>query len=198
MKNRREKLGWIAMAVVAALGAACAKESAEAPAPAPEPEPAPVVRTATADLAPREGGQESGRVTFTQEGDGPVRISAAVSGASAGDHGFHIHAVGDCSAADFTSAGGHFNPADSPHGGPDDAVRHAGDLGNISIGDDGSGSLELTSDLITLAAEAPSSIVGKAVILHEGTDDLVSQPTGAAGGRLACGVIQPVSGGGGA
>ena len=102
--------------------------------------------------------------------------------------------TGDCSSADFKSAGGHFNPAGVPHGGPSDAERHSGDLGNIEIGEDGSGTLTLTSDLITLAAGQPTSIVGLAVILHEGTDDLASQPTGAAGGRIGCGIIESVDG----
>ena len=68
--------------------------------------------------------------------------------------------------------------------------KYAGDLGNIEIGEDGSGSLSLTSDRITLVAGEPSSVIGRGVILHEGTDDLVSQPTGDAGGRIACAVIQ--------
>lgn len=105
-------------------------------------------------------------------------------------HGFHIHESGDCTAADFTSAGGHFNPTNAPHGGPDDAEHHAGDLGNIEIGEDGTGTLDLASSMLTLDAGATNSAVGKAVILHAGQDDLETQPTGDAGARLACGVVQ--------
>ncbi len=146
--------------------------------------------SASATLQSREGFTVGGTVRFEQmAGGGPVTITASIQGAPAGSRGLHIHEVGDCSAEDFTSAGGHFNPAGVPHGGPMDSERHAGDLGNIEIGEGGSGTLEQTSDLITLAEGETTSILGRGVILHEGTDDLVSQPTGAAGGRIACGVI---------
>ncbi len=184
---------WIGAVVVAglALGAGCAKQE-EPPPPPPPPAPEVVaeaeVLIARAQLVPREGATIAGEVTFRESG-GEVKITAEVSGAPPGTHGFHIHEVGDCSAADFTSAGGHFNPTDMPHGAPTDMERHAGDLGNIEIGEDGSGRLELASSMITVAAGA-SSVVGRGVILHEKADDLVSQPTGAAGARLACGVIE--------
>jgi Cu-Zn family superoxide dismutase len=134
-------------------------------------------------------------IHFEQASDtGSVTIVAEVQGAPGGSHGLHIHETGDCSSADFKSAGGHFNPAGVPHAGPDDAERHSGDLGNIEVGEDGSGSVTLTSDIITLADGQLTSIGGLAVILHEGTDDLVSQPTGAAGGRIGCGIIEHVDG----
>lgn len=160
-----------------------AAESAE-PAVAEE-EPA----TATAVLQGVEGSSISGTVTFTETAGG-VEIAAHVTGIeTAGLHGFHLHEVGDCSAPDFTSAGGHFNPGEVPHGGPDDPEHHAGDFGNVEVGEDGIGHLQLTSTILTVSP-GPSSVVGRAVIFHEGEDDLVSQPTGAAGGRLACGVVQ--------
>lgn len=177
-----------------ALAAACSKQpeppaqpAAQEPAAA-TPAPMATGATATATLAGREGSGISGVVTFTEEAGG-VKIVADVAGVpNPGLHGFHIHETGDCSAADFTSAGGHFNPGGNKHGGPTDADRHAGDLGNIEVADDGSGHLELTSDRITVSP-GPNSVVGRAVILHEKADDLVSQPTGDAGGRIACGVI---------
>ncbi len=144
-------------------------------------------RQASATLAGPEGSAITGSVTFTETSDG-VTVVAHVEGAPPGSHGFHLHETGDCSAPDFTSAGGHFNPTDMPHGGPVDAERHAGDLGNLEIGEDGSGHLALTSDMLTVAA-GPNSVVGRGVVFHEKTDDLVSQPTGAAGARLACGVV---------
>ncbi|MDY7091946.1 MAG: superoxide dismutase family protein [Acidobacteriota bacterium] len=165
------------------------------PAPAAQEEPAAAeameeATTAHATLQAREDmGELQGVVNFS-ESDGVVTITAEVKGLSgAGTHGFHIHETGDCSAPDFTSAGGHFNPTDTIHGGPSDEEHHAGDLGNLEIGEDGSGTLEHTSSMITLG-EGPNSVVGKAVILHEKADDLVSQPTGAAGGRVACGIIE--------
>lgn len=154
-------------------------------------EATPAIKMATVTLQSQEGSNISGTVTFTQSPDGgAVTIQASVSGVeSAGPHGFHVHETGDCSAPDFTSTGGHFNPTNAPHGGPDDAEHHAGDLGNIEIGDDGTGSLDLASTMLTLEEGAPNSLVGKAVILHAGQDDFETQPTGDAGGRLACGVI---------
>ena len=132
----------------------------------------------------------SGNISFTQaEPDAPVIIAAHFEGVSPGMHGIHVHETGDCSAEDFTSAGGHFNPMSVPHGGPADAERHAGDLGNIECSEGGVCHLEAESELLTVEA-GPASVVGRAVILHEKMDDLVSQPTGAAGSRLACGVVE--------
>ncbi len=154
----------------------------------PVVEVAPAVLVATATLMAREGGTVAGQVMFT-EGDGEVSIIAHITGAPPGTHGFHIHDVGDCSAADFKSAGGHFNPSDMPHGAPTDMERHAGDLGNVEVGEDGRAGHESMSSMITVAG-GPGSVVGRGVILHEKADDLVSQPTGAAGSRLACGVVE--------
>ena len=128
-------------------------------------------------------------MVFTQEGD-KVHVVADVAGVEpAGKHGFHLHQTGDCSAPDFTSAGGHFNPANTPHGCPGDEIRHAGDFGNIEIQPDGTGTLDITTDLLTVD-DGPNGVIGKAVILHEGTDDCTTQPTGNAGARLACGVVE--------
>lgn len=188
------------MVAVLALAAGCAGPKEEAPAPAPEPAATETAApaqdlVATAHLEGREGSGTSGEVTFTQHGD-EVTVDVHVEGASpAGAHGFHVHEKGDCSAADFTSAGGHFNPAGVEHTCPPTLPRHAGDLGNIEIGEDGTGHLSLTVPASLLSvAEGDHSVVGHAVILHEGTDDCESQPTGAAGARLACGVVALGSG----
>lgn len=145
-----------------------------------------------AALATLQGAADTnvaGTVRFTQ-GDDAVTVTADLTGVEpAGLHGFHIHETGDCSAADFTSAGGHYNPEGVDHACPPTVPRHAGDLGNVEVAEDGSASLTLTSDLISLHDGDANSIIGKAVILHAGEDDCTSQPTGAAGGRLACGVI---------
>jgi Cu-Zn family superoxide dismutase len=134
----------------------------------------------------------SGTVSFTQEGD-HVRVVAAFAGVDrAGKHGFHIHENGECThdpaGKHFTSAGGHFNPKGQPHACPDTLARHAGDLGNVDIQADGSGHVETTTTLLSLHGR--TSVVGKAVILHEGEDDCKTQPTGNAGGRFACGVVK--------
>lgn len=195
------KTQWIALVlvlVVVSLG--CAKkesiESTEAMPAAPAVPAAPAADTAmnevdeaVANLEMAPDRVSAGLVSFSQEADG-VKIVAHIIGAPAGTHGLHVHDIGDCSAADFTSAGGHFNPTDAPHGGPEDAERHAGDLGNIVIGKDGSGHLELVSQMLSLH-EGDNAVIGRAVILHQKADDLVSQPTGAAGARLACGVVAP-------
>lgn len=157
--------------------------------PAGEPAAkAPQAVTAVAQLNPTEGNSAAGRVLFTQQQDG-VHIVADLTGLSEGRHGFHIHENGDCSAPDATSAGGHFNPENSRHGAPTDSEHHAGDLGNIEAAPDGTAHLEMVAGFITLGPGA-NSIVGKAVIVHAGEDDLQTQPTGNAGARVACGVIK--------
>lgn len=144
---------------------------------------------AEAILEPTEGHDTEGVVRF-YEAEGGLRVVAEVSGLSQGRHGFHVHEHGDCSAPDASSAGGHFNPTDDPHGGPDDPAgeRHVGDLGNLEAGPDGTARYERVDAVLQL--DGPNSAMGKAVIVHEGEDDLVSQPTGDAGGRLACGIIE--------
>ena len=137
-------------------------------------------------LHPTEGNDVTGTVTFTKSGD-KIKVVADLQGLTPGKHGFHIHEYGDCSKADGTSAGGHFNPGNMEHGAPADTVRHEGDLGNIEADANGNGHLEWTDSQISFSGE--SSIIGRAIIVHAGEDDLTSQPTGAAGARVACGVI---------
>ncbi len=141
---------------------------------------------AIAVLHPTSGSNVMGTVTFTKKGD-VMEIVADVSGLTPGKHGFHIHEFGDCSSADGKSAGGHFNPTHNPHAGHDVAQRHEGDLGNIEADSSGKAHLELTDNMMTMSGE--KSIIGHSVIVHEKADDLKTQPTGDAGGRVACGVI---------
>lgn len=137
-------------------------------------------------LHPTEGNDVRGIVTFVQVGDS-VQVTADIDGLTPGKHGFHIHEYGDCSAADASSAGGHYNPFNMPHGAPTDTERHVGDLGNVVADTTGHAHYEWTDGLLKL--NGPYSIVGRGVIVHAGADDLKSQPTGNAGGRVACGVI---------
>lgn len=146
----------------------------------------PDVTNAVAVLNPTIGSSVSGLVTFTATKNG-VRVVADISGLSPGKHGFHIHEYGDCSADNGTSAGGHFNPGGMPHSGPNEEKRHAGDLGNIEADKDGNAKLDYVDKHLSFTG--PGSILGRGVIVHEKEDDLKSQPTGDAGGRLACGVI---------
>ena len=99
-----------------------------------------------------------------------------------------MHEKGDCSAPDGTSAGGHFNPGGKPHAARDAAARHAGDLGNLKADPYGLARVDFVDS--TLSLSGPDSIVGKAVIIHEKADDFTTQPTGNAGARQACGVIE--------
>ena len=130
-----------------------------------------------------------GWATFTERSTGGVAVVVHIENAPPGIHGLHVHEKGDCSAPDASSAGGHFNPGGDPHAGPTEMHRHAGDLGNITIEANGTGHLELVTDLLTVRP-GPNSVVGRAVVFHEKADDLKTQPTGNAGGRFGCGVIQ--------
>ena len=145
-----------------------------------------MVEEAVCILHPTEGNSVSGTVHFAKTDSG-IYIEADVQGLEPGKHGFHIHQYGDCTDPEGKSAGGHYNPENVEHGGPDDLVRHVGDLGNLEAGEEGMAKYERTDTVIRLNGK--HSIIGRAVIVHAGEDDLESQPTGAAGGRLACGVI---------
>jgi len=138
------------------------------------------------DLQPTAGSTVSGWITFAPIA-GHVHVIAEVRGLTPGRHGFHIHEKGDCSSADGTSAGGHFNPTGAPHGGPDSQERHAGDLGNLEADETGVARYDRIDMVLHLTGE--HSILGKAVIVHAGADDFSTQPTGGAGARVACGVI---------
>ena len=144
------------------------------------------INKAVAVLHPTQGNHVNGTVSFSRTKNG-VNIEADIMGLSAGKHGFHIHEFGDCTAPDGTSAGGHFNPENQPHAGPDQAERHVGDLGNIEADNNGNAHYERTDT--QLKFDGRDSIIGRGVIVHAGEDDLVSQPSGNAGPRVACGVI---------
>jgi Cu-Zn family superoxide dismutase len=135
----------------------------------------------------RAGSNVAGTVRLEQR-DGVVTLFADITGATPGKHGIHIHANGDCSAPDFSTAGGHFDPTGATHACPPRPTRHAGDFGNIEIGPDGTGHLEIDSDLVSLGAGA-RSVLGRAVILHDMEDDCASQPAGDSGMRVACAII---------
>lgn len=129
----------------------------------------------------------AGVVTFTEVADG-VRVDANITGLSPGKHGFHVHQFGDCSSADGSAAGDHFDPVKNQHGAPDATNRHAGDMGNIEADASGVAKLNYIDHTLSLV-DGEKSIIGRAVIVHAKADDLKSQPSGEAGGRIACGVI---------
>ena len=138
-------------------------------------------------LHPTAGNKVTGTVTFTPAADG-VKIHAEIGGLTPGKHGFHIHEFGDCSAADASSAGAHFNPTNQPHAGPDAAARHEVDMGNVEADVSGNARLDYVDHQISLANDAKSAI-GRAVVVHAKPDDLKTQPSGDSGARIACGVI---------
>ena len=142
---------------------------------------------ATATLQTADG-TEVGTVTFTANDMGGVDVSADLHDLE-GDttHGFHIHEGTECSAPTFETAGGHFNPEGTDHACPPTTPRHAGDFGNVTLSG-GSATMDASSDLISLET-GMNSIIGHAVILHGGEDDCTSQPSGAAGDRVACGIV---------
>ena len=144
--------------------------------------------TAVAEIKATKGNKVSGTVTFTQEGD-KTTVAVDLKGLKPGEHGFHIHETGDCSAPDAKSAGEHFNPEKKQHGAPTAAEHHAGDLGNITADKKGDVKTSITTTDLTVA-EGPHSVVGKAVIVHGKADDLKSQPAGNAGPRIGCGVVE--------
>jgi len=142
---------------------------------------------AIAVLHPTAGNKVSGTVTLTEVADG-VQIHAEVTGLAPGNHGFHVHEFGDCSAADASSAGAHFNPTNKPHAGPDAPERHLGDMGNVESDASGKATLEYLDHQISLTNDQQSAI-GRSVVVHAKADDLKSQPAGDSGARIACGVI---------
>lgn len=141
---------------------------------------------AIAVLSPTEGNNVHGTITFTKTDEG-MKIVADIEGLTPGKHGIHIHEFGDCSAPDATSAGGHYNPDNKPHRGPEAMDHHIGDLGNITAESDGKAHLELTMKDMELVGNM--GVLGRAVVLHASEDDLMSQPAGNSGARIACGVI---------
>ncbi|HVT04943.1 MAG TPA: superoxide dismutase family protein [Thermoanaerobaculia bacterium] len=144
---------------------------------------------AMATLEPRSGSNATGTVTFWDLGKGNVRVKVDMTGIPAGNHGFHVHEKGDCSALDASSAGGHFNPTSMAHGAPDVEAHHAGDFGNVTADAKGEVHTTMTTRSITLGS-GTDSVIGKALVLHADRDDLTTQPSGNAGKRIACGVVE--------
>jgi len=118
-----------------------------------------------------------------QQHKGYVHVTGEVKNLTPGKHGFHIHEFGDISSADGKSTGGHFNPADTDHGSPGQK-SHVGDLGNITANEDGVAKVDIQAKGLML-----HTVFGRAFVVHAGEDDLKSQPSGAAGARVAVGVI---------
>lgn len=144
--------------------------------------------SAIAVLEPTQGNAVRGAVDFVRHG-GAVTVTASLSGlAPNSTHGFHIHESGDCTARDASSAGGHFNPTATEHGGTSGSRRHGGDLGNLRADENGNIRQTLEVDGIAFGT-GTDSIVGRGVVVHASADDLKTQPAGNSGARVACGII---------
>jgi Cu-Zn family superoxide dismutase len=136
-------------------------------------------------------GEEIGNVALEQLERG-VRIYGRAEGVPPGVHAFHIHETGTCEPPEFQSAGGHYNPTDEQHGWNNPQGHHAGDFPNVHVQDDGVLAVEYFSDAVTLG-EGETTLFdedGSAVVMHEGADDYQTDPAGAAGPRIACGVVE--------
>lgn len=150
-------------------------------------------RMAGAVLFAKSGSAASGTVSFFDL-NGALKVMAKVGGVTpAGTHGIHIHETGDCTAEDASTAGGHFNPTKQNHGAPNSRSGHVGDLGNIEIDQNGRGEMQLVLEDAYYDQESFGgwkAIIGKTVVMHDGADDLHSQPSGNSGARIACGVVE--------
>ncbi|MGS2741137.1 superoxide dismutase family protein [Sinomicrobium sp. M5D2P17] len=161
-----------------------------------EKEPAPVEtkteapKELTIAMEPKSESNVKGSVIFKEE-NGEVTMTATFEGLEPGEHAIHLHEKADCSAADGTSTGGHWNPTFQKHGKWGDAEGyHKGDIGNFKADEEGNGSITFSTDEWCIDCnDDTKNIVGKGVIVHQGVDDFTTQPTGDAGGRISCGGI---------
>ncbi|MFB0612977.1 superoxide dismutase family protein [Aurantiacibacter poecillastricola] len=142
----------------------------------------------SATLSDRSGNDVGMARLYAQ--DGEVTVSVDFTGLSAGTHAVHLHMTGDCSAPDFTSAGGHLNPSGNEHGTLNPQGAHLGDLPNVEISTAGMGTMSHTlSGQSTMVLPQIFDADGTALVVHEGADDYRTDPAGAAGSRVACGVF---------
>ena len=172
--------GWLACGVMAIAGAATRAQDAK---------PVKEIEVSLTNLQ----GQPAGTAVLKQKKDG-VEIKLSLINTPGGPHGVHIHQSAVCEAPDFKSAGGHFNPDGKQHGFQNPMGHHAGDTpSNITVGDDLIGTATWTLTTVSLQPGAPNSLLsngGTSIIVHEKADDMKTDPSGASGARIACGVIK--------
>ena len=180
---RRHVPAFLCLTATVAL-AACAPAETQRDTPPPSS----AASRAKANLAPASGSLVSGTLTLSTMGDG-VHVGGEIGGLSPGAHGFHVHEHGDCSAADATSAGGHFNPTNQAHGRAGTVPHHLGDSDNIQANADGVAVIDVHLHDVSLGSGLANDIAGRAVIVHAGPVDYTGQPSGNAGARVACGAV---------
>ncbi len=194
-----KKLQAIALGLILVMSFSCKqtkKEAEEATSEAEEvvEEAIEVVESQkiTFEMEPKSDSNVAGEVTFTED-NGKVVMKATFSGLSEGEHAIHLHEKADCSSADGTSTGGHWNPTFQPHGkwGAEEGY-HKGDIGNFVADAEGNATVDFaTGEWCIGCDDETKNILGKAVIVHQGVDDYTSQPSGDAGARVSCtGIIQ--------
>ncbi len=182
----RCKIAALSVAAAAALAVSGAARAADKPAPFSPDVPAAEALLHGPDGAPR------GRVAFFPNPHG-ISLMAQLTGLPAGTHAFHLHETGSCEP-DFTAAGGHFNPTGAAHGILDPDGPHLGDLPNIHVPESGELTLEYFVRNVSVDPMAANTLFddnGSAVVIHQGADDYVTDPAGAAGTRISCGVVEP-------
>jgi Cu-Zn family superoxide dismutase len=137
-------------------------------------------------------GQDAGSALLTPAGNG-VKVKLDLKGLPEGEHAIHVHASAKCDGPDFKTAGGHLNPDNKEHGTKNPKGPHAGDMPmNLQVMADGTDHVSFVTQSISLKKDAKNSVFangGTAFIIHEKADDMMTDPTGNAGGRIACGVI---------
>lgn len=179
-----KRCAWTVSLAVAVIAAGCGGEKHDESGT-----PAKKDAVAVANIGSHDGSSVKGTATFTAK-DGKVWLKVEIDGAAPGPHACHVHDKGDCSSTDAKSAGGHWNPLGKKHGKWGEGEFHLGDIGNVTVGQDGKGVLEFSTDLWTVGTGGQNDVVGKSVIVHEGVDDFRTDPTGNAGKRFGCGVIE--------
>ncbi|MFB9067304.1 superoxide dismutase family protein [Pseudofulvimonas gallinarii] len=168
---------------LASLGLAGTLSAQQVPAEKPQ------INRVTVELASASGQRATGTIVLSPDNHG-LHLTGTVRGLKANsEHGFHVHENGDCSAADASSAGAHFNPAGSDHGRHGQGAHHAGDLPNIKANAQGEATVDLHVTGLTLGDGGRFDILDRALVVHADADDYTSQPAGNAGSRIACGVI---------
>jgi len=194
-----KKTSIVIMAALLGLGFSCKQAKKETEAVSEEVEETMEAMKEEAEVTeisfkmePKSDSNVEGTVTFVAT-DGKVAMSASFSGLTSGEHAIHLHEKADCSAADATSTGGHWNPTSQPHGKwGDEGGYHLGDIGNFTADENGNAEVTFETELWCIGCGDPNrDILGKAVIVHQGSDDFTSQPSGAAGPRVSCtGIIE--------